>query len=562
MEASSSLSEAQDMALSILPCFTSLLSCFGSAQIIFMVLTGRKTTPYRRIVLGLSVSDFLCSVIYPWQAFLLPQDTSPRIWAIGNQGTCSFLGFGQQIFFASICYNSMLSLYFLLTVRFGISNPQVAKRYEPWMHLVSIGYPLVTACVGAGVGVFQELELGHGCWVEDYPEGCDVCDKTAADNNCAACTDYIFAFFFGGLPAILAFIMIVANNILVYLHVRNTIQKVRRRFKSSTQHGISSAAASASATSSANNTSGTRRSSMFAAKRSISAAIRRRFSASGQPADPQLQRIRAVAKQACWYVAAFMMTYTSSCILRILAAFKFDARDEAKLFPLLVLQAVLLPCQGWFNLFVYIRPSFWRTRRDYPHESYWWVFRRALYGERIQPVKDEAKRRPSSSDFGLMVVHRLHVTQGRSILHTYGMQNMYDPYWSGGEIVEENAVNNEAIEEVASFAGDNPLSRRSDDVYYSGDDNDEDLAEDASSTEGGDRPASFTAGEGPIAASTNQDQGGDAGQPVNDKKDKTEVHDMADEANHHREEPLVQGGIQATEADEQQLPPAVEEHTG
>ena len=104
----SSLSEAQDMTLSILPCLTSSLSCLGSAQIIFMVLTARKTTPYRRILLGLSVSDFLCSLVYPWQAFLVPQATSYRIWAIGNDRTCAFLGFSLQIFFASIHPNCPL----------------------------------------------------------------------------------------------------------------------------------------------------------------------------------------------------------------------------------------------------------------------------------------------------------------------------------------------------------------------------------------------------------------------------------------------------------------------
>lgn len=522
MEEVSTLSELQDKALSILPCITSLLSCFGSAQIIFMVVTARKTTPYRRILLGLSCSDFLCSLIYPWQAFLVPAATSPRVWAIGNDPTCSFLGFAQQIIFASILYNSMLSLYFLLTVRCGISNPQVGKKYEPWMHLLSIGYPLIAACIGLGFGVFNELEIGHGCWVNDYPKGCGVCgeDTTTATgdtNDCSAtstCTDNIFAIVFGGVPAMLAFGMILVNNILVYLYVKNTIQKVRKRFKSSTLHQIASAAATTAApsaaltagNSSSNNTNSTgTRPALSVARRSIKRAIGRRLSSKSRAAaDPQLQRIRAVFNQACWYVVAFMLTYLASFVLRILESIGYDAQDEAKLFPLLVLEAILLPSQGWFNLFVYIRPSFWRTRRDYPNESYWWVFRRALYGERIKPVRDEAKRRPSSSDFGLMVVHRLQATQGRSILHGYGMQGMYDPYWSGDDVLlsEHNVDQIDDADEIESFAGEdpspqrsNPLSsRRTEEACYSVDDNDVVLEEDVSdNTEVGYLPVARTA---------------------------------------------------------------------
>jgi hypothetical protein len=163
MTSQSTLTETQDKLLSILPCFTSFFSCLGSAQIVYKVLTGRRTTPYRRILLGLSSADFLCSLIYPLQAFLLPKETSNRVYAVGNHASCNFLGFAQQSFFASILYNSMLSVYFLLTVRFGLSNEVVGKKYEPWMHALSIGYPLITAVIGVSMNMFHQLELGHGC---------------------------------------------------------------------------------------------------------------------------------------------------------------------------------------------------------------------------------------------------------------------------------------------------------------------------------------------------------------------------------------------------------------
>ena len=158
----SSLSDAQEKALAILPFFPSLLSFLGSAQIVWMVLTAKRKTPYRRILLGLSCSDILASFVYPWQSFLVPKATSQRVWAIGNDATCSALGFGQQVFFSSVWYNCMLSLYFLLTVRQGIKDPVLARRWEPFMHAISIGFPLITATMGAAIGWYHEVEIGHG----------------------------------------------------------------------------------------------------------------------------------------------------------------------------------------------------------------------------------------------------------------------------------------------------------------------------------------------------------------------------------------------------------------
>lgn len=158
----SSLSDAQEKVLGILPLFPSLLSFLGSAQIVWMVVTAKRKTPYRRILLGLSCSDIFASFVYPWQVFLLPKATSQRVWAIGNDSTCSFLGFSQQVLFASVLYNACLSLYFVLTVRQGIKDPVLARRYEPWMHVVCIGFPLVTATVGAILGWYHEVSVGYG----------------------------------------------------------------------------------------------------------------------------------------------------------------------------------------------------------------------------------------------------------------------------------------------------------------------------------------------------------------------------------------------------------------
>lgn len=439
----------------------------------------------------------------------------------------------------------------------------MAQKYEAYMHLVAIGYPVMAAFIGLGVGLFHELEIGHGCWVNDYPAGCETLCNDKSQQPCTQCTDYIFGLFFGFIPAILAFVMIVTNNILVYLHVRNTIQKSRRRFKattSSSQQPRSSSAAAMDSSEICNNNSNAR-----TGRTSITASIKRKVTWKRKARDPQLQRIRAVAVQACWYVAAFMMTYMASIIVRGLAAAGFGPEDEAKLFPLLVIEAILLPSQGLFNLCVYIRPSFQRTCRDYPNETYGWVFRRALYGEMIKPVKDEPKRRPSSSDFGGMVLHHGRHTQ--SILHKLHLDHLYDPYWSGeenefesnlgndgaGALGDEDIDNNE--DEVGSFVGDDddPFSRRSHENYYSGDENDDELSVENSNSSAADNGCGKNENLVEETASKNDEC-------------KTEICDAsATKISHPREEEptkVQSGGDRRAAVDTQLYFPVVEEMSG
>jgi len=108
-----------------------------------------------------------------------------------------------------------------------------------------------------------------------------------------------------------------------------------------------------------------------------------------------------VATQASLYVAGFLICYVPSLTLRIMeGSTYYDAEDEHTIFPLLVLQALLLPLQGLFNCLIYVRPSYTRSRHQYPEENMLWTFRRALLGDRIKPTNSsvmQSSRIPSST---------------------------------------------------------------------------------------------------------------------------------------------------------------------
>ena len=162
----SSLTVAQDKALSLTPVFSSLLSAWGSISIIYMVVSSSQRSSYKRIMLGLSVFDLVSSVTIALQPFLLPSDSQPeRVWAIGNEATCEAMGFFHQLSQGSVWYTGYLSVFFLLTIRFDWCEETMSKCMEPFFHLWSIGYPLTTATVGLVLGAYGVLGVGHACWL-------------------------------------------------------------------------------------------------------------------------------------------------------------------------------------------------------------------------------------------------------------------------------------------------------------------------------------------------------------------------------------------------------------
>eukprot|EP00977_Amphora_coffeiformis_P010102 scaffold2357_cov167-Amphora_coffeaeformis.AAC.10 len=83
------------------------------------------------------------------------------------------------------------------------------------------------ATIGAALGVYHEHDIGPVCWVSNYPEGCEA-DETVA------CVSPIIGWIFGGGVTILSLVVIVVNNLLIFLHVWTTT----RRTDSTTLQGI------------------------------------------------------------------------------------------------------------------------------------------------------------------------------------------------------------------------------------------------------------------------------------------------------------------------------------
>ena len=362
----SSLTDTQEKILSLLPILPSAASALCSGTIIYLVILSRFESSYKRILFAISVADIITSVSFSFQPFLLPKATSQRVWAIGNDATCTVLGTFSQLSMTSIWYTGMLSYYYLLTIRFGVKEAAFARRIEPWMHALATGWPLLTGLAGAVMGIYHEIELGQGCYITDWPEGC-------ADDT-GECKSPLIAWMFGGIWVVVMILSIVVNNVVIYRTVRNLLRLGMAR---------------------------------------------------SMNRNTQSKRIKEVATQATLYIAAFLGTFIWTVVLRIMESLRFDSEDEAQLFPLLVIQNIMVPSTGVLNLIIYLRPRYKQIRAAHSQASSIWVFRRALYGERVREPMDTQESAnnsnfrslisaPSEKFQGLVVKMKSSMSSGRN----------------------------------------------------------------------------------------------------------------------------------------------------
>lgn len=351
------LTPFQEKVLAVLPLMSGLLSAWGSLQIIRIIVRNRIRRPsenvgsrmscYQRIMLGLSLCDLVSSIVLCLQAFLLPKSEG-RSWAIGNQATCTAMGFLQQLFGATIFYSVMLSFVFLLTIRYDVTEARLSSVYEPWMHGVSIGFPLVSAC--AVINWYGPLDVGQFCWISGQGSA-------------------MVAYLVAGIPYFLIMIIIPTNNVLIYRHVRRQMLEKRRgeltasleleEMPPPTLEDFQRATSADGLSTNSSSHDGT----TFSNEQSMQSLQdqRRQLARRQDSAKRGRQRLQQVAWQAFYYVFAFVITQLPAVLLRVCAnVFSVRRENEAALFWLLVFQAVLWPLQGFFNYLIYTQTAYLR----------------------------------------------------------------------------------------------------------------------------------------------------------------------------------------------------------
>eukprot|EP00577_Skeletonema_sp_RCC1716_P011571 CAMPEP_0113406384 /NCGR_PEP_ID=MMETSP0013_2-20120614/19480_1 /TAXON_ID=2843 ORGANISM="Skeletonema costatum, Strain 1716" /NCGR_SAMPLE_ID=MMETSP0013_2 /ASSEMBLY_ACC=CAM_ASM_000158 /LENGTH=421 /DNA_ID=CAMNT_0000292221 /DNA_START=80 /DNA_END=1345 /DNA_ORIENTATION=+ /assembly_acc=CAM_ASM_000158 len=321
----------QSKILSIIPHFTGAFSFIGSSSIIIMILRDRRkklSKPYYRLLFAMCVFDIFASVALGLSTWPIPEG-SPGVYdPKGTVGTCSAQAFFIQANIASPVYNFMLSVYFLLRVKYGMNENQIGRRAEPIMHVITVIFGLGTSFLCLGLSLFNDSTLW--CWVNASPKGCDQSYANNGETDCERGDNaeiYRWAIFFGPLWACIIGCMVIM--IIIFMSVRKQENKLKKyQFKPRRESESSNAG-----------------DEEFERKKKEEE--RRRHAQS-----------RQVAWQGLRFVGVFYLTWAFATVNRLL-----QLVNGGSYFWLMCLHTIFVPMQGFFNFLVYIYPRFKARKR-------------------------------------------------------------------------------------------------------------------------------------------------------------------------------------------------------
>jgi heme A synthase len=150
------------------------LSIIGATFIIQHVLRSKKRRQrvLTRLILVMSVMDFIFALTFALGAMVIPTDAAdelpfPTPMARGTWATCEAAGFlvaGSS--HASILYNASLSLFYLLTIRYGWSEWKLKNHanavVEPCLHAIPLIIGWGIAIPGLPLNLYNPFPSGCG----------------------------------------------------------------------------------------------------------------------------------------------------------------------------------------------------------------------------------------------------------------------------------------------------------------------------------------------------------------------------------------------------------------
>ncbi|CAB9527605.1 expressed unknown protein [Seminavis robusta] len=340
------------------------LSMIGSSLIVYSILgPGRAEKlkkPHMRLMLGMSLWDIIYSFAMGYTFLMAPQGGQVPGF-VGNTASCRMHGFLQQMSHNTIGYSALLSTYYWLTVTQGL-RLETWVRFEPLLHSV---LPLYVITLGA-VCLYYRLynQTFSICWVSSDPPGCQTGPGTP---DCAFPSQpdkmhTVAKIEMSNMFASIGWVWI--TNFMIWWKVyrqerrnRMRLAEIEGRRRSSSLNFTSVFSAwsrSSQMESGVQDKKGLRQSQQMAAI-----------------AKKKNRRDRQVLIQSALYAGCFFLTWIGPVFHHIFVA--------APPFPVMCIVAMFVPLQGFFNAFIYARPTYLRIRKKFPHVTSWDAFKRIFF---------------------------------------------------------------------------------------------------------------------------------------------------------------------------------------
>lgn len=300
----------------IVPKISSTLSILGSSYIIFhslqrllknrnSIIGGRESCirQRHRLLIALSICDIIGSSCYFISTWAIPKDDEQNmvVFNVGNQTTCTAQGFLIQFGTISVAfYNASLSVYFYLSVRYGMAQNKTLRNVsEVFFHVTSIGFSFIISVIGLR-GEFYNPTPAL-CWIAENPRNCTGDDCIRGKNQGSL---RIFGFM---IPIVICITIIITSMCLLYTTVRR--------------------------------------------QEDIARSYSRRWSQNRS--DQNRANSYKVYRQALRYIAAFSTTWVPTIFHTVFSRILIS--NTTFLFASGLLLLICGPLQGFFNCMVYIR---------------------------------------------------------------------------------------------------------------------------------------------------------------------------------------------------------------
>lgn len=329
-------------ALAIIPHVTGPLSLLGSCSIFYDIWSDRKQKlkrPYFRILLGLSIADAITSFWLGLSTWPIPEGTDGVYGASGNTQTCTAQGFFVQLIVLSPCYNLNLSLYYLLLGKYHLTEEQISKRFERYMHAGAIITAFGFAIVGLPLTLYNNANLW--CWIAAWPPSCEDASGNHGDVPCER----------GHNAWLFRWLIFYGPIWLIILTVTVMLMMLTRSVRAEEKRIIEMQKAMRSEPSSSNNMIDSE-TSPTADEQQSQQQNRQEVPRVSRPLEMyeshRYERSRQMFHQAIFYCGVFYLSWLFVTINRMYQLITGESN-----YALLVLHSVFGPLQGLMNFIVY-----------------------------------------------------------------------------------------------------------------------------------------------------------------------------------------------------------------
>jgi len=277
--------------------------------------------------MGMSIYDILGAIGFVTASNASPRTLADQVYgAIGNDATCTaqavfiYIGSGVPI------YNMMLSIYYLLVIRYEVRE-DVLKKYEKFMHLHVFVSVMIFITVSLIFNLFS-TSGGIYCAMVGYPE--NERDESNIGGTLqkfhAGSSIFVFVVITLCMMGIFCTVKEQASTMNQYPSIRNSVLNNRNQ----NQH--------------ANNNNNN---------------------------NNNARQYDDTKTQALLYIAAYAFTYAFLTIAIIL--------DDDSTFGLSLMISITVPLQGFWNMLNFVRPKYIAIRQKNLSKPFVWVLKASIF---------------------------------------------------------------------------------------------------------------------------------------------------------------------------------------